>query len=134
MILNSTKKFISHKIKCYSKSLKQFIFLEKDELHLIDNIDIFKSQNYQVNVKDSSNNILFKELGFKPKRIPILDYQWSNNYHKFHKNNFTKSKLVKDSYDKLNSENEIMRKRKFHKIWNSGILKYEWKKGLNLST
>ena len=44
---------------------------------------------------------------------------------------YRKNILVKQGFDKNKTEREIMKERKFHRIYDCGAMKFEWKKRSN---
>jgi hypothetical protein len=54
---------------------------------------------------------------------------WYTDYKKiYHRYNFTKSKLVKQGFDKSMTEEEIMKNIGYDKLWDCGQAKWEWVK------
>jgi hypothetical protein len=70
---------------------------------------------------------LYKELGFTEIGYTGANYWWSDNINKYHRSNFMKHKLIKNSnQDKVKTENEIMRNLGYYKIWGTGNIKFEY--------
>jgi len=73
---------------------------------------------------DLFNGNLYKNLGFKYLGETGLGFWWSNNHKKYNRLNFQKWKL-KDTEGKTGDE--IMRNNGYHKIWNTGNSRWEYK-------
>lgn len=92
--------------------------------HFIDNYSYSKIISF-ANL-DYSNGDIYFILGFR-----LIEKQNPNYYYVYdkvrkHRFNFRKDKLIKDGYDPDKSEHEIMLERKIYRIYNSGILKFEY--------
>ena len=71
---------------------------------------------------------LYETIGFKYESKAQPDYSYIINGIKYNKLNFTKNKLIQQGFDKNKTEHEIMLKRKIYRIYDSGKLKYCYKK------
>lgn len=74
---------------------------------------------------DISNGSLYKFLNFKQSSQSV-SYWYIKNNKRYHRFNFTKSKLVESGYDQNMSEREIMISNNYHRIYDSGQTKWEW--------
>lgn len=76
---------------------------------------------------------LYKKLGFTEvlNNGVIPNYWWCKGNIRFHRFNFRKDKLVREGFDPEQTENQIMTKRGYFKLWDFGNLKWEYKKSLN---
>jgi hypothetical protein len=73
----------------------------------------------------STNNTLYNQLGFKFEKNTNIGYWWSkDNYIKYNRFKFRKSKLITNGFDKNKTEIEIMKERGFFRIFNTGNKKY----------
>jgi len=75
-----------------------------------------------------SNGGLYKQLGFEYKHTSIQNYHYIVDGIRIHKSNFSKSILVKEGYDINRTEREIMLDRDIFRIYNSGNIKFIYKK------
>jgi len=75
---------------------------------------------------DISNGNIYNILGFQKVGNISLNYWWAKDGIKYHRSKFMKHKLVEEGADPLKTENEIMKNKKFYKIYGTGNLKYEW--------
>lgn len=73
-----------------------------------------------------SNGNLYRRLGFKKVSITQPNYYYVVGQVRKNRFNYRKDKLVKMGYDKNKSESLIMEELGYHKIYDSGNLKYEW--------
>ena len=88
-----------------------------------------------ISYQDNSWNTgdLYKKIGFNQ----ILNYKIKPNYWwckgniRSHRFNFRKDKLVREGFDPDQTENQIMTKRGYFKLWDFGNIKWEYKKDLN---
>ena len=57
-----------------------------------------------------------------------INYWWTDLINKYHRSNYMKYKIVKEneSINKNKTENEIMKKRGFYKIYGTGNIKFEY--------
>ena len=75
---------------------------------------------------DISEGSLYEQLKFKLVGETAPGYWWSRGDKKYNRVIFQKHKLVATGKDPLLTENEIMHKDGFFKIYNTGNLKYEY--------
>lgn len=75
---------------------------------------------------DISNGELYSSLNFEYVSNS-LSYWYVKNNIRYHRYNFTKSKLVEIGYDSSKSESQIMKELKYYKIFDSGQSKWIWK-------
>lgn len=69
----------------------------------------------------SLNKCSYLNIGFKFIKITEPSYWWVGNGVRFNRLNFTKSKLIKEGYNKNKSEDEIMKyDKKYLKVWGPG--------------
>jgi hypothetical protein len=66
---------------------------------------------------------IYGKLGFKNLGETGPGFWWSDNHHKYNRRNFQKWKICKNSEK---TGDELMGERDFHKIWNSGNIKWEY--------
>jgi len=76
---------------------------------------------------DISNGKLYDTLGFKNEGHTGVNYWWAKD-KRYHRSNFMKHILVKEGADPKKTADEIMKERKYFKIFGSGNLKYVWNK------
>lgn len=69
--------------------------------------------------------------GFKYLGNSGVSYHWVVNGKRFPRFNFSKQKLIKEGYDKNKTEVEIMHERKCYRTWNSGNLKFVYRRELS---
>jgi hypothetical protein len=72
----------------------------------------------------SSDN-LYEKLGFSFVKKTAPNYFYIIDNKRLHRFMFRKDKLIKDGYDPIKTEFEIMDERGIYKIYDSGHLKYE---------
>jgi predicted transcriptional regulator len=73
------------------------------------------------------NNNFYINNGFKLTHTTQPNYWYTNKYkQRLHRFNFTKGKLVKEGFDKLKTEWEIMQELGYDRIWDCGSIKYEF--------
>ena len=78
--------------------------------------------------KDISNGNLYVNLGFKYLSTTVPNYfYFDSNLHRYNRFNFRKDILVKDGYDKNMSESDIMNERNYHRVYDSGNMKFIYK-------
>jgi hypothetical protein len=77
---------------------------------------------------DISNGQLYEILNFINKGHTGAGYKWIKGNKTYHRSIFMKQKLVKEGADPNKTEEEIMREKGYHKIWNCGNIKYEYEK------
>lgn len=84
--------------------------------------------SYQDNSWDTGE--LYKKIGFNLVQNQRISpgYWWCKGNIRFHRFNFRKDKLIKDGFDPEQTENQIMTKRGYFKLWDFGNLKWEYKK------
>jgi len=75
-----------------------------------------------------SKGDLYKQLGFEFVHKTQPNYYYIINKLRKNRFNFRKDVLVKDGFDKNKTEREIMLERKIYRIYDSGQLKFIWKK------
>ena len=73
---------------------------------------------------DISNGNLYEQLGFKFINQTIPDYWWVKGNERFNRYSFQKHKLIKDGFNPLLTEVEIMHQRGFNRLYGNGNLKY----------
>jgi len=71
---------------------------------------------------------LYKILQFENLGFTNINYWWSDGKKRFHRSGFMKHKLVKSGADPNKTEDEIMKERKYMKIWGVGNNKWIWTK------
>jgi len=76
---------------------------------------------------DISSGNLYEKLKFMKQKHTGLNYWWASD-RRYHRSNFMKYKLVEEGADPTKTAEEILRNKKYLKIYGSGNLKYEWKK------
>lgn len=76
------------------------------------------------------NNNLYTKLGFDFNNYTQPNYHYIINNTRRNRFNFRKDVLIKEGFDPLKSEHEIMLERGYYRIYNSGNLKFEWKKSI----
>jgi hypothetical protein len=75
--------------------------------------------------KDISSGELYLNLGFNYKSTTVPNYfYFDSNLHRYNRFNFRKDVLVNEGYDINKSEYEIMSERNYHRIYDSGNLKF----------
>ena len=74
---------------------------------------------------DISDGSLYKILGFKEIGHTGLNYWWADD-KRHHRSNFMKYKLVEQGFDPNKKATQIMKERKFRKIYGTGNIKYEY--------
>ena len=75
-----------------------------------------------------SQGELYKKLGFDFIGKTPPNYYYVVDRKRYHRFNFRKDKLIREGFDSTKSEHEIMLKRKIYRIYDSGSLKFVWKK------
>ena len=75
-----------------------------------------------------SQGELYKKLGFTFIGKTPPNYYYIIDRKRYHRFNFRKDKLIREGFDSTKSEHEIMLKRKIYRIYDSGSLKFVWKK------
>jgi hypothetical protein len=78
--------------------------------------------------RSHSNGNLYKKLGFEFIHKTQTNYFYVNKKKREHRFNYRKDILVKEGYDKKMTEHEIMLSRNIYRIFDSGSLKYRWRK------
>jgi len=73
---------------------------------------------------DISEGTLYETLGFKLEGRTSIGYWWGKGNQKFNREKFQKHKLIKEGNNPNLTEEEIMHKNGFFKIYNTGNLKY----------
>lgn len=74
--------------------------------------------------RDWSQGKLYYNLGFNFKGYTTPGYFYVKSNVKYNRYNFRKDILIKEGYDPNKTEKEIMEERGFHRIWNTGNLKF----------
>lgn len=100
-----------------SKLFKYFI-----KQYKCDNIISYSSN-------DISTGSLYNNLGFK-KINESISYWYVYNMTRYHRLNFTKSRLVAEGFDPSKSETQIMYDRGYLKIYDSGQQKWTYEKNI----
>ena len=77
---------------------------------------------------DISNGNLYLRLGFQNISTSISYWYIDKHMNRYHRYKFAKHVLVKDGYDKNKTEFEIMKERGFHRIYDSGQIKWLYNK------
>ena len=75
---------------------------------------------------DISEGNLYETLGFSLEGKTGIGYWWGKGNQKFNRERFQKYKLIKEGNDPNLTEEEIMYKNGFFKIYNTGNLKYKY--------
>ena len=73
-----------------------------------------------------SQGDLYKKLGFNFVRKTPPNYYYIIGNKKYYRFNFRKDKLIREGFDSLKSEHEIMLERKIYRIYDSGSLKMKY--------
>jgi len=76
----------------------------------------------------NNGNTVYDHLGFTFHSTTRPNYFYVVNGVRKNRFNFRKDILVKQGFNKMESERSIMRSRKIYRIYNSGNLKYVWNK------
>lgn len=92
-------------------------------MHFIKNIHPNKIISFSSN--DISEGKLYKMLNFTFETSSI-SYWYIKNNIRYHRYNFTKSKLVGMGYDEKKTEFQIMDELKYYRIFDSGQSKWVW--------
>lgn len=72
--------------------------------------------------------IIYNSIGFDYIKKIEPNYYYIINKKRENKNKYRKSILIKQGFDPLKSEHEIMLDRKIFRIYDSGSLLYRWVK------
>ena len=99
----------------FSKLLKYFIESYLNNMNLITYVSC-----------DILDEDIYLKNGFKFIKHNGVDYWWYKNGTKENHIKFQKHKLVKQGFDKNKTEDEIMKERKYYKIYGSGNLKFKY--------
>jgi len=75
-----------------------------------------------------SNGLLYEKLNFKYSHMTNPNYYYIVDKIRKHRFTYRKNKLIKDGFDPNKTEHEIMLERKIYRIYDSGQLKFLWKK------
>jgi len=75
-----------------------------------------------------SQGVLYKNLGFELIRKTEPNYYYVIDGVRRHRFGFRKDQLIKEGFDPLKTEHEIMLERKIYRIYDSGNLKFIWNK------
>jgi hypothetical protein len=82
--------------------------------------------SYQNNSWNTGN--LYEKLGFSELGLTKQNYFWCKGNLRHGRFGFRKDKLVKEGFDPVKTEDQIMTERGFYKIWDMGNIKWEYKK------
>lgn len=77
--------------------------------------------------RDWSTGNVYEKLGMTFTGYTPPGYFYTKSRYKFSRFQFQKHKLVEQGEDPNLTEYEIMSKNGYHRIWDTGNLKYEWK-------
>jgi hypothetical protein len=84
--------------------------------------------NYEkiISYADISHSMgdLYLKNSFILEKITEVGYYWCNNGKKYNRFNFRKSKLVSEGNNPNETENDIMRKMRYYKLYNCGNYKF----------
>ena len=97
--------------------------------YFLDNYDYNEVVSYAD--RSYSNGGLYRQLGFEYNYKTIQNYHYIVDGIRVHKSNFSKKILVKEGYDVNKTEREIMLDRDIFRIYNSGNIKFTYKKEVN---
>jgi len=97
-----------------SKLFKYFIS------HYNNDIEIIGYSNCDISCGD-----LYKQLGFKEIYHTRINYWWVKD-KRYNKLLFTKKILIKQGFDPNKTVDEIMRERRYNKIWDTGKLFFKY--------
>jgi len=75
-----------------------------------------------------SNGLLYEKLNFNYSHITKPNYYYIVDKIRKHRFTYRKNKLIKDGFDPKKTEHQIMSDRKIYRIYDSGQLKFIWKK------
>ncbi|HRT03210.1 MAG TPA: hypothetical protein P5513_04665, partial [Candidatus Diapherotrites archaeon] len=70
---------------------------------------------------------LYEKLGFIFSGHTGIGYWWVKDGIRYHRSKFMKHRLVKEGWDKNLSEDEIMKKKGYYKIYDLGNFKWIYK-------
>lgn len=76
--------------------------------------------------RDWSQGNVYYKLGMNFVKYTTPGYSYYKSKIKYNRFNFRKDILVKEGFDSNKTEYEIMSERGFHRVWNTGNLKFEW--------
>jgi hypothetical protein len=76
----------------------------------------------------TNKDSVYDKCGFVYCGDSSPNYWYVKKLERKHRFSFTKSRLIKQGFDKTKSEWEIMKSRGYDRIWDCGNLKYEWTK------
>jgi hypothetical protein len=104
------------------KILKYFIKQYKPQV-----IRTFADRRWTLSMNDN----LYTKIGFKLVKVLKPDYRYYNEkidrYMRFHKFGFRKNKLCKKyNFPITWTETEMIKKLGYDRIWDCGLIKYEW--------
>lgn len=71
-----------------------------------------------------TNGNVYKKTGFKEAGLSAPCYSWEIKDKKYHRSNFMKHKLIECKNNPSLTEDEVMRNRGAHKIWDAGKIKF----------
>lgn len=77
--------------------------------------------------RDWSQGRLYYNLGMGYVSNTVPGYFYTKSKHRFSRFQFQKHKLVEQGEDATLTEYEIMLKNGYHRVWDCGNLKFEWK-------
>jgi len=69
---------------------------------------------------------MYERLGFEKESLTAPGYWWCTRGKRYHRSNFMKHKIVENEEDKKLTEKQLMERRGYFRVWNSGNLKYIW--------
>jgi len=75
-----------------------------------------------------SNGNLYKKLNFNYSHITNPNYYYIVDKIRKHRFTYRKNKLINDGFDPTKTEHQIMLERKIYRIYDSGQIKFIWKK------
>jgi hypothetical protein len=71
---------------------------------------------------------IYKSLGFINDGETSLNYYWTDLVKRYHRFNFNKKRLIKIGHDPNSTEDEIMRRIGYLKIWSCGQIRWVYSK------
>jgi hypothetical protein len=71
---------------------------------------------------------LYEKLGFERKGTTLPNYWYVSGDKRYHRYKFRKDQLIKEGFDPTKTEKEIMKDRKYKRIWDCGNDKWVWSK------
>lgn len=127
--LMSSEKYKYELIRlCTKKNLEIVGGFSKLLKHAMSDLNIESLISYVDLSWSSLNKCSYVSIGFNFIKITEPSYWWAGNCIRYNRLNFTKSKLIKDGYNKNKTEDEIMKyDKKYLKIWGPGNMLVEYK-------